>query len=581
MATALKYNDMKTYQRLLKYVRPYWLLFLIGMIAVALSSCVDAAFAWMLKPILDKGFIARDATFIKWMPVLIILGFAFRGLTSFIADYCIAWVGRTVVMALRQDLFSHVLHMPASFYDEYSSGQIISTLLYNIEQVSRACTDAIVTMVRESFLIVGLLGVMFLNSWQLTLLFLITMPFLAIIAKYSSKRLRKLSHQVQGAMGDVTHVAEEAIEGYRVVRLFGGEAYETDKFTKVTQYNQQRELKAIATSALTSPIVQMVAGFVIAMTIYLATLHTLQISAGAFTSMIAAMLTMLKPMRNLTNVNNVLQKGLAGAQSIFKLLDMPAECDAGTLKLDRARGEIVFKDVEFSYLNGKKVLQNINFTIKPGQTIALVGSSGSGKTTLISLLQRLYDSYTGSITIDGIEIKALKLSDLRRQLALVSQHVTLFNDTIERNIAYGSFSKVGQQDVINAAAAAHALDFIQELPEGFQTEIGENGLRLSGGQRQRIAIARAILKDAPIFILDEATSALDTESERRIQDAFDNLRHNRTTLVIAHRLSTVESADTILVLSDGQIVEVGSHKDLIKANGQYARLYNMQFRDSE
>jgi len=580
MSIKLNNNGHKTYRRLLKYVRPHWPLFGLGMLAVALSSCVDAGFTWMLKPILDKGFIARDALFIKWMPLLIIIGFAFRGITSFVADYCIAWVGRTVVMALRQDLFEHVLHLPASFYDQYSSGQILSTLIYNIEQVSRACTDAVVTLVRENFLIAGLVGVMLINSWQLTLLFLITVPILATIARKSSRRLRKLSHQVQGAVGDVTHVAEEAIEGYRVVRLFGGEQYEIKKFNQVTTYNQQREMKAIATSALTSPIVQMIAGLVIAATIFLATLHTFQISAGAFTSMVAAMLAMLKPMRNLTNVNSSLQKGIAGAQSIFELLDKPTELDLGTKRIIRAKGEITFTKLDFSYESGKKVLEDINFSISPGQTVALVGRSGSGKTTLISLLQRLYDSYSGQILIDGIEIRDLKLGDLRQQFALVSQHVTLFNDTIANNIAYGQFTAAGEEAISQAARTAHALEFIHELPEGMQTQVGENGLRLSGGQRQRLAIARAVLKNAPILILDEATSALDTESERHIQAALDDLKRNRTTLVVAHRLSTVENADIILVLDAGRIVEAGTHNELLIRNGQYARLYQMQFKDN-
>ena len=554
-------------------------MFAVGMLGVALSSCVDAAFTWLLKPILDKGFIARDIAFIKWAPLIIILGFVFRGVTSFISDYCIAWVGRSVVMSLRQDVFKHVLHLPAAYYDRYSSAQLISTITYNIEQVARACTDAIVTMVRENFLIVGLVGVMLANSWQLTLLFIVTVPFLATIARYSSKRLRKLSHQVQGAMGDITHVAQEAIEGYRVVRLFGGEQYELDKFIRVTNYNQQREMKAIATSALTSPVVQLIAGFVIAATIFLATLHTFQISAGAFTSMVAAMLAMLKPMRNLTNVNSSLQKGLAGAQSIFELLDLPVEKDAGTQLLNRAKGNITFKQLSFTYPSGKQVLHAINCSVQPGQTIALVGRSGSGKTTLVSLLQRLYDNYSGQILIDGIEIRDLKLKELRQQFALVSQHVTLFNDTIGRNIAYGRFDTVAHDEIANAAKAAHALEFINELPNKFDTQIGENGLRLSGGQRQRIAIARALLKDAPILILDEATSALDTESERHIQAALEELKKNRTTLVIAHRLSTIEKADVILVLDNGRIVEAGKHDELIALNGHYAKLHSIQFKE--
>ncbi len=573
------YNGFYLYKRLFQYAKRYWIGLVLGMIGTITQSGVDAGFTWLIKPLLDKGFIAKDQTFIHWLPLGIILAFILRGGAGFMSNYFMAWTGRNVVMRFRQDIFAHLLRLPATFYDNTTSGQLLSAIIYNVDQVAKASSDAIVIVVQESFFIAGLIVVMMLTSWKLSLLFLVTTPVIAVIARRSSLRMRRLSKSVQFSMGDITQVAEESIEGYKVIRTFGGQQYETDKFNDLTVKNRFRELKIIATNILASSSVQLVAGCVISLTIYLTTLKSAHITAGGFTSMIAAMLALLKPMRNLTNVNNTIQKGIAAAESIFLLLDQPPEKDEGTTQLTRVKGAIEYQQVNFSYNSDKKILHDISFKAEPGQTIALVGRSGSGKSTLVNLLPRFYDGYSGRILVDGIDTHTIRLEDLRKQLAFVSQQVTLFNDTIAHNIAYGRFAQASEAEIIRAAEAAHAMEFIKELPDGLQTLVGENGVLLSGGQRQRIAIARALLKNSPILILDEATSALDTEAERHIQEALDSLMHNRTTLVIAHRLSTIENAHTILVMDNGRIVESGSHAQLLAHDGYYAKLYRMQFKE--
>ncbi|MGE3919666.1 MAG: lipid A export permease/ATP-binding protein MsbA [Gammaproteobacteria bacterium] len=568
------------YSRLLGYAKPFWVMFLIGILGTILSSLVDAGFSYAPKPLLDKAFINRDALFIAWLPIFVVTAFILRAGSAFTSDYFISAVGRNVVMKLRQELFSKMLKLPTAYYDKKSAGHIISTIIYNVEQVAQASSDALLTIIREVFFISGLITVMLINSWQITLLFGICAPFIAIIAKFSSKKMRKFGKHLQTGMGDMTHITEEAIEGYKVIRTFGAQEYENNKFVKATLHNLRRDLQIIFTDALASPAVQVTVSIVVALAFYVATKSTSHLTAGGFSSVIAAMLLLLKPLKNITNVNNAIQKGLAGAEGIFEFLDEPIEQDTGTKHITRAKGDVIFEHVNFTYPEHEKsVLNQINFHVKPGETIALVGKSGSGKTTLVGLLPRFYDNYEGRILLDDLDIRELKLQDLRNQFSFVSQHVTLFNDTIEKNIAYGPLANATQAEIEAAAVAANAMEFISQLPNGFKTLIGENGLMLSGGQRQRIAIARAILRDAPILIMDEATSALDTESERYIQAALENLMKDRTTFIIAHRLSTIENADRIFVLKEGRIIETGSHAQLISHGGEYARLHALQFRE--
>jgi subfamily B ATP-binding cassette protein MsbA len=580
MPVSDKTNGFSVYKRLLAYAKPYWPVLLLGALGTALAAGTDSAFVWALKPALDKGFIARDVQFIQWLPLIIFVAFLVRGIATFLSNYCMTWVARQVIMHFRQVMFAHLLRLPAQFYDNTTSGHLLSTLLYNVEQIAKASTDAVVTLIQESFFITGLIIVMFTINWQLALWFMVTVPLIAGVARYASKRMRRLSRNVQESMGEVTHVAEEAIEGYKVIRTFGGEAYEMAKFEKATDRNRVRDMKIVATNSLSTATVQQIAGIVVAVTIFFATSKYIDITAGGFTSILAAMLAILKPMKNLTNVSSTIQRGIAAAESIFALLDEPTEQNTGTQRVERVQGLIEYRHLNFAYSrNNQPVLNEINFTIQPGQMIAIVGRSGGGKSTLVNLLPRFYDNYTGSILIDEQDTRTLYLSDLRNQFAFVSQNVTLFNDTIAHNIAYGRFSAASDAEIISAAEAAHAMEFIREMPEGLQTRIGENGVTLSGGQRQRLAIARAILKNAPILILDEATSALDTESEKHIQEALEDLMRDRTTLVIAHRLSTIEKADRILVMEKGHIVEEGTHAVLLQKEGQYAKLHRMQFKE--
>lgn len=575
-------NAFHIYSRLFIYVRRYWPALLIASVAGMLYSGVDAWFIYFLKPLLNKGLVAKDRTFLQVAPFLVMGIFMLRGVASFFSNYYIASASRNVIMCLRQDVFAHLQRLPARFYDRTTSGQVLSVLLYGVDQVANASADVLTTAIHAVFLIAGLVIVMLSISWKLTLLYFVILPMVLVIMRITSLRIRRLSLSIQDSIAELSHRAEENIEGYKVVRAFEGQAYEAERFNKSVRTNRQREMKVVVARSLSVSAVQFITAGALAFTLYVATLDIADslLTPGGFVAMVAAMLALLKPMKDLAFVQNKLYRGLAGAQNVFELMDEKPEEDTGKLALVRAKGSITFSDVNFVYDNDKAVLHHLNLSIEPGQIIALVGRSGSGKSSLVSLLPRFYDSYSGHIQLDGVSIRDYHLKNLRRQFALVSQNVTLFHDTVLNNIAYGRFDNVTHEEIIAAATASYSMEFIDRLPQGLNTVIGENGVLLSGGQRQRIAIARAILKDSPILILDEATSALDTESERFIQSALDELMKCRTTIVIAHRLSTVEHADNIIVMDDGHIVETGNHQILLARDGHYAKLYRMQFKES-
>ncbi|KTC87225.1 lipid A export permease/ATP-binding protein MsbA [Legionella brunensis] len=565
------------YQRLLSYVKPFWPILLLGIFANILYSAIDAGFTYMMRPFLDKGFIDIDMAFVKQIPMIVLVGITIRGLVSSAGSYCMTWVARSVVKVLRQRVFAHIVRLPADYYDEATSGQLLSKILYDVEQVAQVSADALTDFVQNTCLVIGLLIVMMVINWQLSLMFLLTIPFVGVIVNYTNKRVRRISHKVQKSMGEVTEIAGEVIEGYQVVRIFGGVQYEVEKFNRATETSRKNDMKVAVSKAINVSGVQFVIAVGIAViilaAIQLATVIT--ITAGSFLAIIAAMLQLIKPMKTLTTLNATIQKGLAGAESVFDLLDKSIENDQGKILTHKAKGIIEFDRVSYAYRQGQTVLHNISFSVAAGETVALVGHSGSGKTTIASLLPRFYELNQGCIRLDGESIADLALSSLRAQIALVSQHVTLFNDTLAHNIAYGCFD-ASREQIIQAAKLAFADEFICRLPDGYDTKIGENGVLLSGGQRQRLAIARAILKDAPILILDEATSALDSESERYIQAALEQIMHNRTTLVIAHRLSTIKRADKIIVMNQGRVVEQGNHQQLLTLGGYYAQLYGTQ-----
>ena len=573
------HDGLATYRRLLGFVRPYWKIFLLAIAGMVLFSLTEMAFALIVQPIFDDGFVDKDPQVITMIPFAIIAIFFVRIIATFLSEYGMAWVARSVIRDMRSLLFGQLLRLPVTYYDTYSSGALMSKMVYDVEQLADASSNVITVLIRGGLTILVLLGVMFYYSAFLTVVMLVTAPFLALLVMFVSRRFRKLSHRIQQSMGDVSSVTEETIEANREIRIFGGQAYEAQQFEKINHHNRRQFLKLFATNALSSPVTQFIVAIAIAVIIYLAT--NLDLKIGEFSAFMTAMMLLLQHAKRLSGVNAVLQRGIAAAQSVFEFLDKEIERDTGSETLTRASGAISYKHVTFRYHSASEaVLDDINLEIAPGETVAFVGRSGAGKTTLVNLLPRFYELSEGNIELDGHDIRALSLQSLRAQLALVSQHVTLFNDTIGHNIAYGALETATQDDIITAAKAAHAYEFIEKLPEGFDTVVGENGVLLSGGQRQRLAIARAILKDAPVLILDEATSALDTESERYIQSALEKLMHNRTTLVIAHRLSTIERADKIVVMSQGRIVEVGNHSELLAKDGDYAALHRMQFNET-
>lgn len=569
----------QTFKRLMIFAKPYksgLIAAIIGMIAYA---SVDAYVFSKLQPLIDNGFGGEDRSFLKWAPLFIIVMFVLRGTAHFIGNYCLAWVGNNVVADLRQKLFEHIMSMSVSFHDKESTGSLIAKLTYDSEQVLNATSKALITLVQQGAFVIGLLIIMFYNSWQLSLIFLVITPIIAVVVVFVSGRFRKISKNIQGAMGQVNSAAEQVFNAHKVVLTFGGQQGEFERFSKINKHNRQQRMKMVGTKAFSVPFIQVIASFALAVVLYVANFESMQatLTAGSFTTVLTMMAMLLRPLKLLTTVNSEFQTGMAAAISIFKVLDKKIEKDEGVLTLTAPKGELAFKNVNFTY-GGKEqpALKNISFTVSPGETLALVGRSGSGKSTASSLFLRFYDADSGEVQVDGIDVEQYKLTSLRQQFAYVSQQVVLFNDTVAKNIAYGK-PKASKDEIIAAAKSAHVMEFVDNMPEGLETIIGENGAMLSGGQRQRIAIARALLCDAPFLILDEATSALDTESERHIQDALQVLQQNRTCIVIAHRLSTIESADKIIVMEQGEIIEQGDHQSLLAEKGAYAQLHNFQF----
>jgi len=568
------------YLRLLSYVRPYWRVFALGCFGMMVVAATEPALPALMKPLIEGTFIDKDPQLIRWMPVIIVALFAVRGAAAYVATYSLGWVGYRLVTDLRNAMFAKLLALPARYYDGQPSGALISKLTFDVTQVTQAATSALTIVFRDSLAIVGLLAYLLWLNWKLTLFALVMGPLIVAVVRVLSVRLRSSSREVQNAMGYITQVIDEAIGGHKVVKLFGGQEYEKARFDQEADRVRRHLMKQVSAVAASAPIVQLIAAVALAVIVYYAMLQSSAqlLSVGEFAAFVAGMLMLTAPLKRVTDINEYLQKGLAAAESVFRLIDEAAEPDSGTVAIGRARGEVRFENVSFTYGDGDRLaLDGVDLAVEPGQTVALVGASGSGKTTLANLVPRFYRPTRGRVLLDGHDLETLTLASLRANIALVSQDVVLFNDTIAANIAYGRMNGAAERDIVAAAEAAHAMEFIREMPQGLQTLVGENGLKLSGGQRQRIAIARALLKNAPVLVLDEATSALDTESERHVQAALEALMRGRTTLVIAHRLSTVEKADRIVALDRGRVAETGTHAELLARGGIYARLHSIQF----
>ncbi|MCF8150360.1 MAG: lipid A export permease/ATP-binding protein MsbA [Sulfuritalea sp.] len=570
--------------RLLGHVRPHWKGFAMTLAATVLAAATEPLFPALMKPLLDNGFGKGGNDWMAWLPLAIIGIFVLRGFAGFLAGYGMSWVSNRVITDLRQLMFERLMRLPTSYFDAHASSVPATRIAYDVNGVAAAATSTLTVLIRDSLSVVGLVGWLLYLNWKLTLISLAVIPLTALVVRAFSKRLRKLSLAAQEGMAQMNGVLHESVRGQKVVKIFGGEAHATSRFSKVNNALRGYGMRQAIAAAAVAPITQIFASVGLAIVVYVALQQSAsnETTVGSFVSFITAMLLLLAPLKHLADINAPLQRGLAAAESVFRMLDETAEVDSGTVALGRARGEIEFAAVSLRYTGAERdALAAIDLQIRPGETVALVGPSGGGKSSLVNLVPRFYHASSGQIRIDGHDIESLTLASLRANIAHVGQDVFLFDDTVAANIAYGEKRNAARGEIEAAARAAHALEFIEAMPQGFDTVIGENGARLSGGQRQRIAIARAILKDAPILILDEATSALDSESERAVQAALETLMQGRTTLVIAHRLSTVERADRIVVLAQGRIAEIGSHAELLARDGMYSNLYKLQFKSTD
>ncbi len=573
-------STWQTFRRLWPMITPFKAGLIAAAVALVANAASDTFMLSLLKPLLDDGFGKADRSILLWMPLAVIALMIVRGISGYISSYCISWVSGKVVMQMRRRLFGHMMGMPVAFFDQQSTGTLLSRITYDSEQVASSSSSALVTVVREGASIIGLFIMMFYYSWQLSIILVVIAPVVSIVIRLVSKRFRDISKNMQNTMGHVTTSAEQMLKGHKEVLIFGGQKVETERFDSVSNRMRQQGMRLVSASSISDPIIQLIASLALAFVLYAASFPSVMetLSAGTITVVFSSMIALMRPLKSLTNVNAQFQRGMAACQTLFSILDMEQEKDEGKRVVERAKGDIEFKNVTFTYPGrDAPALRDVAFTIPAGRTVALVGRSGSGKSTIASLMTRFYDIQEGQILMDGHDLREYTLSSLRNQVALVSQNVHLFNDTIANNIAYARTDVFSREEIEKAAKMAYAMDFINKMDNGLDTVIGENGVLLSGGQRQRIAIARALLRDSPVLILDEATSALDTESERAIQAALDELQKNRTSLVIAHRLSTIEKADEILVIEDGRVVERGSHAELLEMRGAYAQLHRMQF----
>ena len=570
------------YSRLWRYVMPHKLIGMVAVVAMAATALVEAGMVWLVEPLMDETLVAQNLETAQWMPIAFVAIFIARGVAGFATEASLGWIGRSVISNLRRDVFRKFLTLPSGFIETHSTGPMLSRMTYNVEMVAESVTNVVTVMVRDLLTVFAAIGVMLYQSTRLFVFVMILLPILAVLIQFLGKAFRRYSGRIQDSVGEVTQVTDEVLSGNRVVKIFGGYDYEMERLVEVDEWNRRQNLKLIRSRSLGVAVTQVIFGIGVAGVIYAAGIESVNgnLSPGSFMSFFGAMMLMLQPLRRITNINATLQRGIAAGDSLFKIIDEPDEENPGTYNADRVRGTVEFRNVGFSYNDDKSpVLADVSFKVDAGKSIAIVGHSGSGKSTLVGLLPRFYDVDAGEILLDGRSVRDYDLTNLRQNISLVSQDIVLFNDTIENNLAYGQLRQCSRAEILQAAEAAHVMDFVKEMPEGFETVVGDRGVLLSGGQRQRVAIGRALLKNAPVLILDEATSSLDTKSERRIQGALEKLMEDRTTLVIAHRLSTVENADQIIVLDEGRIVESGTHKQLLDAGGLYSALYRMQFSE--